>query len=285
MSRVPIIIHTPHGHIFYGYFSRLVTQVFIMIEKVAALVSDKIITLTHQGKEEHIRFHIADPDKFVPIYSGINIPEFKRSKDDQLMDVRKTLDIPPQAPVIGTITRLVPIKGIEHLVEAVPTLLVDYPELRVLLIGDGHLRGELEQLCEQLGVRDHIHFLGEQKKVVPFLKTMDVFVLSSINEGMGRCLLEALVCGIPAVATRVGGVPELVEHGNNGFLVPPGQPQPLARAISDILSDDELRQKMGQNAIEKVTIDFSVEVMVKKIEQLYHSSMDETSSATTDTPR
>ena len=283
LNRVPVIIHTPHGHIFYGYFSRMVTQIFIVIEKLAALVTDKIITLTDHGKEEHIRFHIANPDKFVPIYSGINIPEFKRNKDDHSLDVRNTLDIPPQAPVIGTVTRLVPIKGIEDLIKAVPTLLEDYPDLRVLLVGDGHLRSDLEELCELVGVRNHIHFLGEQKKVVPFLKAMDVFVLSSINEGMGRCLLEALVCGKPAVATRVGGVPELVEHGSNGFLVPPRQPQLLARAIIEILSDEELKQKMGKNAIKKVTMDFSVEVMVKKIERLYQSSMDDTSSDTVDT--
>ncbi|MEE9118703.1 MAG: glycosyltransferase, partial [Calditrichia bacterium] len=110
LARVKIIIHTPHGHTFYGYFGRFKTKLFIYLERLTGLITDKIITLTQIGKEEHIKYRIAKPDKFVPIYSGIDVEEFVNFRVDIIKEKEK-LNIPLNVPVIGTVTRLDPVKG------------------------------------------------------------------------------------------------------------------------------------------------------------------------------
>ncbi|MFC2149795.1 glycosyltransferase, partial [Candidatus Auribacterota bacterium] len=185
---VPVIIHTPHGHVFYGYFNRFVSWFFIVLERVTGSFTDMIITLTGRGREEHIAHKIAKPSKFTVIHSGIDISEYADRSFDK-GGKRKELGLGDSDFVIGNIARLTGIKGQEYLIKAAPGILKVAQNAKFLFLGDGPAKNELLELSEKLNVKDKILFLGLRKDIPEIISIMDVFVLPSLNEGMGKVLL------------------------------------------------------------------------------------------------
>ncbi len=273
LARVPIIIHTPHGHIFYGYYGKDLTQVFVLMERITAKITDKIITLTARGKEEHVQFNIANVDKFLPIYSGIDINYFSNPKVSS-GEKRKELGIPLDSVVFGAVARLDPVKGNDFLIEAMAQVVKQFSNARLIIAGDGSQRGLLEGRIKELGIEENVLLLGFRKDIPEILQMIDVFVLASLNEGMGRVILEAMACEKPIVATRVGGIPELVEHGKQGFLVEPAEPSSLSQAMLELAVDGEKRKFFGTNGKRKVSEMFSIEKMIKDIEALYEDLLE-----------
>ncbi len=268
LAGVKIIIHTPHGHVFYGYFGRIKTGLFITLERITACITDRIITLTEKGKLEHIAYRIAGEDKFIPIYSGIDVQRFR----DFSVDIAKEkvkLGINFDCQVIGTVTRLDPIKGNRYLIAAFKEITVEFPNVKLVIIGNGSELQQLKLQSEQLGIKGDIIFLGTCEDIRPLVSIFDLFVLASLNEGMGRVLLEAQALGVPVVATNVGGIPEVVKDGSTGILVAAGDSALLAQAIIRMLRDKGLRQVMGKQAKSWVDEKFSVDTMVAKIASLY----------------
>jgi glycosyltransferase involved in cell wall biosynthesis len=151
-----------------------------------------------------------------------------------------------------------------------------------VLVGKGDEKGEeefkLSKQVENLGIADNVRFLGWRPDVNEIMGCFDIFVLPSLNEGMGRVLVEAMSAGLPIVASRVGGIPDLVTHGENGLLVPPADAGALERAISDLLSDEARRKRMGETA-KRMCRPFSVEAMADKIDNLYSRLLGEHSRA------
>ncbi|HDZ76994.1 MAG TPA: glycosyltransferase [Candidatus Omnitrophica bacterium] len=268
LAGVKIIVHTPHGHIFYGYFGWFKTKLFIYLERLTGPLTDKIITLTQRGKEEHVKYRIARPDKFVPIYSGIDVGKFVDFHADAVKEKEK-LNIPLDVPVIGTVTRLAPVKGNQYLIASLPEVVKLFPTLKVLIVGDGSERGKLERYVKKLSLLENVIFLGICKDVRGILNTFDIFVLPSLNEGMGRCMLEAQALGVPVVATKVGGIPEVVRDSIGGILVPPRNPEAMAEAIINLLKNKSLRDNMSEEAKRWVGHRFSAGAMVEKISDLY----------------
>ncbi|MFH1777510.1 MAG: glycosyltransferase family 4 protein [Candidatus Omnitrophota bacterium] len=268
LAGVKIIIHTPHGHIFYGYFNYFLTQVFIFLEKITAKITDRIITLTKRGKEEHIKYGIACADKLVPVYSGIEIEKFRNYQIDKIKQ-KKILKADKKTAIIGTVSRLESVKGGVYFISALPEIIKTFPKLKVFIIGGGTEKENLERLTRKLGVAKNVVFMGECQDISWSVSTFDVFVLSSLNEGMGRCLLEAQALGVPVVATRVGGIPEVVKDGVTGFLVPPQNSEAIAEAVIKLLKDDFLREQMSRQARENIDYRFSVEAMVARIAGVY----------------
>jgi len=268
LAGVKIIIHTPHGHTFYGYFNRLKSIMFLYAERITALITDKIITLTQRGKEEHINYKIAKPEKFIPIYSGIDLKKFKDYQWDSIKE-KQRLDIPLDAPLIGTVTRLEFVKGNQYFFSALPGIVDAFPNIRVFIVGDGSQLHSFERYSKERGIEKNVVFLGLCKDIARIVSLLDILVLSSLNEGMGKCLLEAQALGVPVVATRVGGIPEVVKEGLTGILVPAENSPALANAIIGLLRDIELRKTMAQEAKKWVDERFSQEAMVKKIIELY----------------
>ncbi|MBU1863221.1 MAG: glycosyltransferase family 4 protein [Candidatus Omnitrophica bacterium] len=262
------IVHTPHGHIFYGYFGTVVTKVFIYIERLTGLITDKIITLTQIGKEDHIRFKIARAEKFIPIYSGIEVSRFRNTHVDPLL-IRKKMHIPPDTPVIGTVSRLTYIKGNAFLIDALSLVIQTYPQTLLLVIGDGEERNSLEDKVQQLGLVDNVRFLGFRDDVFELLHALDIFVLASLNEGLGKAILEAMACGKPVIASRTGGVPEVVRDGVTGILVPPGDSESLARTLLSLMGNKEKAQELGMKGKEMVSDVFSVKRMIENIDDVY----------------
>jgi len=268
---VPVVVHTPHGHIFYGYFSKFLTTIFIWIERLTARITDKIITLTNLGKEDHVAFKIGPPDKFVRIYSGIDVSP-KHIHPDLKEHLKKQWVLHEKHFIFGSVGRLDPIKGTSYLIDAMALVVKYHPKTQLLLVGDGTQREKLQKQCAALGLLGSVKFTGFQKDPAPFIEIMDVFVLASLNEGMGRVILEAMVYGKPIIATKVGGIPELVEDGKNGILVAARDADALSRAMIKLIEHRELREKMSQQSKAIVGDHFDLVKMVKDIECVYEKS-------------
>ena len=189
---------------------------------------------------------------------------------------RSLLALPPEAPVIGTVGHISPTKGTDILVESLPFVTPRFPSLRCVVVGadDRGLQRGLEARARELGVGKNLIFTGAVRDPRVVVSLMDLFVLPSRSEGYGLSLLEAMTCGKPAVAARVGGIPELLVDGQTGVLVPPGSPEELGQAISGLLSDPALRQRMGNAAASRARLTFGEEE-VQGLFRLYSSLLEE----------
>ena len=268
LSGVPAVVHTPHGHVFYGYYGRVMSEAIRLVEQALARITHRIITLTERGALEHIRYNIAGPEKFTAIPSGIPLSAVRSVTVDPAAK-RKELGLPPEGPIIGTVGRLVPIKGHVWLLKAASQVLAEFPGACFVFVGGGPLLEELIRSAEELGIRRHVVFLGSRQDVPECLAALDVFVLPSLNEGMGRALIEAMAVGVPVVATRVGGIPDVVVEGVTGALVPPQNEKALAEALLDLLRDAPRRQAYGEAAKRHVDERYDIKTMVRSIERLY----------------
>ena len=273
LCRVPVIIHTPHGHVFWGYFTSWKTRFFIFLERVFALLTDRIITLTEQEKKDHLDVRIGRVDQLRTIHSGVELGKFPGSEIDS-RSVREALGIPFDALVVGTVGRLIPIKGSNFLIEAAGDVIKGKPETVFVFLGEGELQKQMEVRALQLGIRDRVMFLGWRPDVASIMSTYDVFAFPSLNEGMGKALVEAMAMGKPVVASNVSGIRDLVVNGENGFLVPPAQPELLAKRITYLLQNPQVRQAFGA-AGKKMAGGYNAESMVEEIDQLYLSLLTE----------
>jgi glycosyltransferase involved in cell wall biosynthesis len=183
--------------------------------------------------------------------------------------------LPEEGPVIGTVGRLVPIKGHEWLLRAAPRVLAEFPHATFVFLGEGPLLGQLQQLAARLGISGHVMFLGSRQDVPECLAAFDLFAFPSLNEGMGRALIEAMATGLPAVAARVGGIPDVVADGETGLLVPARDEAALADALLKLLRDPARRQAYGQSARRSMDERFDVSAMVRAIDRLYDVVWDE----------
>lgn len=176
--------------------------------------------------------------------------------------------------VIGTAGRLVPIKGLTYLVRALASLRDEVPDIRLEIAGSGPEREPLEKEVHSLRLTDHVTFLGWQRDLEAVMPRWDVFVLPSLEEGFGMAALEAMAAGLPVVATAVGGVPELVEDGRTGWLVPPADSDALAGRLRTLLLHPELRRALGAAGRTRARQHFSMDQMVARIAEIYDRILD-----------
>jgi glycosyltransferase involved in cell wall biosynthesis len=274
-AKVPRIIHTfhsfgwqvartSHTHPWQVYTSSIKKWLYILIERYAASLSDALITVSELNKQEAININLAPSEKFTTIYSGINLNRFKVNVDR----IKKchSLGLSPSQPIIGTIGRLSTQKAPLDFVAAAKIVLQQKPDAQFIMVGDGPLASEVRQA---IGDEQRIKVFGYRDDVPELLYILDSFVLSSLWEGLGRALTEAMIMEVPVAATAVDGVPELVTHQQTGLLSPPGEPARLAKNVMWLLDHPEEAQKMGQCAKKRVVPTFSAERMVEQIEALY----------------
>lgn len=275
MARVPIVIHTPHGHVFWGYFGPFKTRMFVLLERLTAKITDRIVTLTNQEKEDHLHFRIATPEKFAVIHSGIDAAVLGDAEKagEGAAGLRTALRIPPGCPVVGTVGRLTDVKGHTFLIRAVARIHRQGRKISLIIVGDGELRQVLEEEARRLGIGDNIVFAGWRRNVPVWLALLDIFVFPSLNEGMGKAIVEAMAVGKPVIASATGGILDLVDHGVNGLLVPPGDEEALARAIMHLLDEPGLAQVMGEEGKKRFATHSSTE-MINKIDALYLELLD-----------
>jgi len=206
------------------------------------------------------------PSRAVTIHEGIDLA---RAAAAPPADLHAELWLPHHAPVVGNVAALVPHKGQRHLVDAAALVVRQVPDARFVIAGEGELRAQLERQIKELGLEKHVFLLGFRPDILSIHKAFDLFVMSSVTEGLGTSLLDAMACGKPIVATRAGGMPEVVADGDTGVLVAPRDDQALAAAIVRLLKDERLRQAMGDAGGRRVRERFSSERMVQDTLDLY----------------
>lgn len=271
LARAPIIIHTTHGHVFYGHFSPLMSKVYLIIERLFATFTDRMVALTEGEKQDFIKFSLCPPDKIVKIHSGVKIDKYLNAKVDK-ETFRQQLGIHPTRLVVGTVGWLWPIKGPMYLLQAMAKVWQQNPECELVYVGRGDLEEELKATAASLGVADKVRFLGWREDIYNIMPLFDLFALPSLNEGMGRVLVEAMAAGKPLVASEVGGVPDLVTPGATGILVPPGDVEALAAAIAEILNDPVKAKKMGDTG-RRACRHYSVAAMLERLNAMYDDTL------------
>ena len=263
----PHIIHTPHGHVFYGHFGRLGSKIFLWIERTFSKFTDRMVALTNGEKEDYIKMSVCSPEKLLTIHSGVDIQHFIHSNEN-LAEKRRSLGLGQKEAIIGFVGWLLPIKGPDYLLKAMDFIWPEQPETILVMVGKGELDVDLRAEALRKNVNGKVKFLGWREDINELMPVFDMLVLPSLNEGMGRVLVEAMAAGKPVVASRVGGIPDLVRHGETGYLVPPADEKSLADAILMLLNDRDEAKLMGQRG-KQVCQQFSLEAMIQKLDDLY----------------
>ena len=267
LVRVPIVLHTPHGHVFYGHFNRMFSRIFLWIEKFFALFTDRIIALTHGEKEDYLNFSLGRPHKLLAVHSGVDVHRYMHHKVD-VIEKKQTLGLPPNGFMIGFVGWLLPIKGPMHLLKALAKVWIEHPEVTLVFVGKGDLDVDLRAVALELKAEDRVKFIGWRDDIEEIMQIFDLLVLPSLNEGMGRVVVEAMAAAKPVVASNVGGIPDLVDHGQTGFLVPPADEDALAEAIAKLVQDPERARKMGSMG-RLQSHRFSLAAMIEKLDAIY----------------
>lgn len=237
----PRLIHTFHGHLFSGYFGRVYERILIDVERALALRTDVLIAVSPEVRDSLLDRGIGRPDQIRVIPYAVDSLASTVGFPGRL---RRHLGLPLGLPLIGVVARLVPIKDHGTLLAA----MLQVPEAHLVVLGDGLLRDGLESLTRHLRLGTRVHFVGWWDDIPGALYDIDIVVLTSKNEGLPVALMEAATCGRPVVATAVGGVAQVVEHGVTGYLAPPGHSGEIAKHINRLIADPPLRRRMGAAA-------------------------------------
>nr|QNO46841.1 D-inositol-3-phosphate glycosyltransferase [Methanosarcinales archaeon ANME-2c ERB4] len=267
IARTTCIIYTEHGRDFSSSIKVKIANGLL------CKMLDRVVAVAECGKKYLVEHEGVDERRIFKIYNGIDSQKFGRTHSGKL--IRRELGITDDQPVIGIVARLDPIKNHACLIRAMKIIVTSLSRTVLLIIGDGALRSELEGLTADLGLQNHVKFLGARSDIPELLSVMDVFVLSSFSEGLSLTLIEACAAARPIVATNVGGNAEIVEHESNGLLVPSDQPEVMANAIAEILNDKKKARLMGEKGRKKFEKGFTLDVMVKRYEALYGSCLCE----------
>ncbi|WP_447964963.1 glycosyltransferase [Nitrospira sp. Ecomares 2.1] len=237
--------------------------------RVGSLFFHKIVGVSQDTTRAFGEYGISSPQGLT-ILNGIEEKKFSNPHNGKNMAFREAPDFQNQREwVVGTVARLSPEKGIHHLLHAYSVLQARGIALRLILVGDGPQRGELEALAEGLGISSSVEFMGYQENVEIFLSTFDFFVLPSLTEGIPLSLLEAMANGLPVVATNVGGIPEIIVHQESGLLIPPGNPEDIAQALSRLIQDPGEAKRMANNAQNRIRDYFGMTPMTEAYQYLY----------------
>ncbi len=269
LARVPIIIHTFHGHVLHGYFGSLETIIYCMIERILAYFSKSIITVSEQCRTDILNLGIGSPDKVQTIPLGLELDRFAEPIPNARQELRDKYNIPQDAFVTGMIARMVPIKRHQDLFNAIPIVLQSHPDAYFLIVGDGECRANLDALAEELNITHRCIFAGFHHDLDRIYKAVDLVVLTSANEGLPVAIIESLSSGISVVSTRVGGVPELIDDGKTGYIVEPGDIDSIADGLIKAIADPEKTRSMGKIAQKETIEKYSIRRLVKDIEELY----------------
>lgn len=269
LAGVPVVVHTVHGFSFHDQEPLWRQWLFRRMERLASRWCDHLIFISQPLLSWAMREGIGNRTQRKKIYSGIELERFQPASLETRAGSRKKWGLGQGDAVVGMVSKLWNGKGHAQLLHAFQKVRQVKAEARLVIVGEGYLLEELQRLAAKLGLEGSVLFTGFQMDVAPLIATFDVAVLPSLFEGMGRVLLEAMAMETPVVASRVGGIPELVEHGTNGYLVRPGDSEGLKDAILKILDNPFLARKMGQEGRKKVKAEFDALTMVDAIEDVY----------------
>lgn len=274
-ARPPIVVHTFHGHVLRGYFSRVVTFGFRTLERLLARTTTKLIAVSPEVRDDLVRLGVAPESKFAVIRLGIELDQRVSDDASARAETRRVLGLAGDPFVVGWVGRMTAVKRTDLVVRALRALVDRGVDARLLLVGDGPDRDRLERLAHDLGVVKRCLFLGYQENVARFYDAIDALLLPSANEGTPVSVIESLAARRPAVATRVGGTPDVIRDGVDGFLVDSDDPDELAERLAELALDAPRRAAMGEAGRARVLDRYAVERLVDDVDRLYRALLAE----------
>jgi glycosyltransferase involved in cell wall biosynthesis len=270
----PRIVHTIHGLAFHPYLSAAKNKFYIAVERAAARRTDLFISVADAMTRQALVAGIGRPEQFVKVYSGLETELFLTPPSaDQSARLRDELDIPLGVLVIATVARLAELKGHEFIIAAAKKLAAEYQNAYWLFIGDGYLRKKIEQQIADAGLQSRFRLTGlvAPDRVGPLLHASDILVHCSLREGLARALPQALLAAKPVISFDIDGAAEVVINNQTGLLIPPKNVDALITALRTLLSDSDLRLRLGLAGRELCQREFDHNLMVEKIERLYRT--------------
>lgn len=265
-----VVVHTVHGWSFHDRMDSAHKKLYIMLERMAAFFCDRLITVTKQDINKGLREKIAVSEKYATIRSGIDFTKFSAedcSKKDRL------IEIPQDKKIIGTVGRLSEQKNPLDFLRIAEELLKKRQDIHFMVIGDGPLRKQAEDYIRANGLEKDVTLLGVRSDVFILLHWFDIFLLTSLWEGLPRVILEAMYCKVPVVANDVDGVAEIIKSGENGFSQQPFDLLSACNNIEQLLDNEKLRKTVTENAFRTVFPEYGAQYMVSQLEDLYESIM------------
>ena len=273
LAGVPVIVHTVHGWSFHVRMSPLRRWLYAASERWVAQFTDRLIVVAKEDIQKGLIYKIGNEEKYRLIRSAIPLDEFNPKRTDR-DKIRRELGIPQDAPVLGNVGRLSPQKNPLDWVRVAAKVADQIPDCKFLLVGDGPLRKEVESLISDLGISDRTILTGLRRDIPQMLAAMDVFLLTSLWEGLPRVIPQALAMRIPVVASRADGTIEAIEHGKTGYLYQSGEiDQTVAYCVS-LLQNSGLRNEMGIYGRKFALEEFDINVMIEKIDGLYQELLE-----------
>jgi glycosyltransferase involved in cell wall biosynthesis len=259
------VVHTFHGHVLSGYFDPRRERAFRLIERALAHVSDRLIAVSDQVRDDLVRLHIAAPNKIVVVHYGFDLDARVGADADLRSEKRLAAGATDGDFVVGWAGRLSEIKRPLDLIRTIARL----PGSRLVIAGDGELRPAVEELAVELGVSERVRILGYVDDMGAWYRAFDAFLLTSANEGAPVVAIEALAAGVPVVATDAGGTRNVVDHDETGLLAPIGAVGELAEHLARLQEDHELRAQFGAAGAARMRARFSTARMVDEIDAVY----------------
>ena len=278
-ARPPIVVHTFHGHVLRGYFNRVATLGFRGLERALARVTTKLIAVSPEVRDDLVALGVAPVSKFEVIRLGIELEQRVAPDDGERKETRRQLGLPDDPFLVGWVGRMTAVKRTDLVVRVLRRLVDRGVDAHLLLVGDGPDRDGLERYAHDLGVIRRCLFLGYQEDVARYYEAMDALLLPSVNEGTPVSVIESLAAGRPAVATRVGGTPDVVRDGVDGFLVDSDDADDLAARLAELAADPARRARMGASGRERVLERYAVDRLVDDVDALYRRLLAEISRA------
>lgn len=262
IASVPMI-GTIHGK---GYFTDKKSR--ILAYKLAMLLCSQMIAVSEDLRKYFTKeLKLTNTSKIVTIYNGIDLNKYTVNNSHR--NIHNKPGISPNTLIAGIVGSLFVVKGIPYLLEAIKKVITYFPNFRLLIVGEGDQESILKKKVVSLGLQNIVNFLGFRNDIPEVLNLFDIYICSSSSEGLSLSILEAMAMEKPVIATEVGGNPELIVHGKNGYLVPPRDPEKLAEKILVLLKNKNLREQMGKMGRKIVEEKFSIKAMIDNYQNLY----------------
>jgi glycosyltransferase involved in cell wall biosynthesis len=268
LAKTPIIIHTVHGWSFHDHMPRFIRRSYILLERITATFTNKLIVVNQEDIKKGLREQIGKPEQYILIRSAIPIEEFNK-KNSERDAIRKTLGLPINAPVLGNIGRFSIQKNPLDWIRIAGMVAAEIPNSYFIMVGDGPLKEQAIEMIENTGLKDRMILTGLRRDVANMLSVIDVFLLTSLWEGLPRVIPQAMMMEIPVVAYHVDGLKDIIINTKNGYLCNPGDIHSATKYCVKLLSEPKLRQEMGAFGRTMVEEDFDLRKMISQIEHIY----------------
>jgi len=276
MAGVSVIIHGLHGSM--DARNPILDKIYTYLDRFTGRFTDKFVSVGEDLKKKYIDRGVGEPGDYTVIHSGMELGEFRkagRMDEDKVTEKKEELGVPEDAVVLGKVAGLEPRKGHKYLIQAAEKILEEYEEVYLLFVGDGWYRDEIERMVERSGVSNRVIFTGFREDIVEVMATFDIFVFTSLWEGLPQVLVQSAAEAIPIVTFEVEGADEVVDNGQNGFVVPSKDVDAFIDKVSCLIEDREKAREMGQRGPKKIGNKWSIEHMQEETLQLYEEIVEE----------